>query len=87
MSDNCQEEFARSRKLTMKGLLHKKQTIRQRRRKINSREIRKYGTIEDLLSSSTNKVAVEGEMNQFNDLLKMLIDVHQDYNQLLDDGE
>ena len=87
MSDNCQEGFARSRKLTMKGLLHKKQTIRQRRRKINSRQIRKYGTIEDLLSSSTNKVAVEGEMNQFNDLLKMLIDVHQDYNQLLDDGE
>ena len=26
-------------------------------------------------------------MNQFNDLLKMLIDVHQDYNQLLDDDE
>ena len=37
MSDNCQEGFARSRKLTMKGLFHKKQTIRQRRRKINSR--------------------------------------------------
>ena len=26
-------------------------------------------------------------MNQFNDLLKMLIDVHHDYNQLLDDDE
>ena len=26
-------------------------------------------------------------MNQFNDLLKMLIDIHKDYNQLLDDGE
>ena len=46
-----------------------------------------YGAIEDLLCSSTNKVAVEEEMNQFNDLLKMLIDVHQDYNQLLVDDE
>ena len=46
-----------------------------------------YGAIEDLLCSSTNKVAVEEEMNPFNDLLKMLIDVHQDYNQLLADDE
>ena len=86
ISDNCQERFTRSRKTTMKELLHKKNTIRERR-KINSRLIKKYGTTEDLLCSSTNKVAVEEEMNQFNDLLKMLIDVRQDYNQLLDDNE
>ena len=84
ISDNYQEG---SRKMAMKGLLHKKNTLKERRRKINSRLIRKYGTIEDLLCSSTNKVAVEEEMNQFNDLLKMLIDAHQDYNQLLDDDE
>ena len=84
--DNCQEGFTRSSKLTMKGLLHKKKTRRERR-KINGRLIRKYGTTEDLLCSSTNKVAVEEEMNQFNDLLKMLIDVYQDYNQLLDDDD
>ena len=49
--------------------------------------IRRYGTIEDLLCSSTNKVDAEEEMNQFNDLPKMLMDVHQGYNQLLDDDE
>ena len=87
ISENYQEGFKRSRKMTMKGLLHKKNTLRERRRKINSRLIRRYGTIEDLLCSSANKVAVEEEMNQFNDLLKMLIDVHQDYNQLLDGDE
>ena len=43
--------------------------------------------LEDLFCSSTNQLAVEEEMSQFNDLLKMLIDVHQDYNQLLDDDE
>ena len=87
ISENYQEGFKRSRKMTMKGLLHKKNTLRERRRKINSRLIRRYGTIEDLLCSSANKVAVEEEMNQFNDLLKMLIDLHQDDNQLLDDEE
>ena len=49
--------------------------------------IRNYGNIEDLLFSSPYKVAVEKEMNQFNDLPKMLIGVHQDCNQLLDDDE
>ena len=73
--------------MTMKRLLHKKKTLRERRRKINSRLIGKCGTIEDLLFSSANKVAVEEEMNHVNDLLKMLIDKHQDYNQLLDDNE
>ena len=71
----------------MKGLLHKKKIPRERRRKINSRLLRMCGTMEDLFCSRTNKAAVEEEMNQFNDLLKMLIDVHQDYNQLLDDDE
>ena len=87
ISDNCQEGFTRSRKLTKKGLLHKKKTLRDKKRKINSRLIRQYGTTEDLLCSSTNKVAVEGQMNLFNDLLKMLIDVNQDHSQLLDDDE
>ena len=71
----------------MKGLLHKKKIPRERRRKINSRLLRMCGTMEDLFCLRTNKAAVEEEMNQFNDLLKMLIDVHQDYNQLLDDDE
>ena len=64
--------FTRSRKLTMKGLLHNKKTLR---RKINSRLIRKYGTTKDLFCSSTNKVPVAEEMNHFNHLLKML---HED---------
>ena len=87
ISDNCQGGFTRSRKLTVKGFFHKKKTLRERRRKIDSRLIRKYGAIEDLLRSSTNKVAVEEEMSQFNDVLKMLIYIHQDYNHLLDDDE
>ena len=44
ISDNYQGGFTRSRKLTMKGLLHKKKILRERRGKINSRLIRKCGT-------------------------------------------
>ena len=65
--DNYQEVFTRSRKMTMKGLLHKKNVLRKRRRKINNRLIRKYGPIEDLLCSSGDKVAVEEEMNHLKD--------------------
>ena len=77
----------RSRNLTEKGLAYKKETLRERRRKINGRLIRKYSTIEDLLFSSKNVIAVEEEMKQFNDLFKMLLDAHQEYNQLLGDDE
>ena len=77
----------RSRNLTEKGLEYKKETLRERRRKINGRLIRKYSAIEDLLFSSKNVIVVEQEMKQFNDLFKMLLDAHQEYNQLLGDNE
>ena len=49
--------------------------------------IRKYSTIEDLLFSSKNIIAVKEEMKIFNDLLKMLLDTHQEYNRLLGEDE
>ena len=67
------------------GLTYK--TLRERRRKINGILIRKYSTIEDLLFSSKNVIAVEEEMKQFNDLFKMLLDAYQECNQLLGDHE
>ena len=73
----------RYRNLTEKGLPYKKETLRERRRKINGRLIRKYRAIEDLLFSSKNIIAVEEEMKQFIDLFKMLLDVHQEFNQFV----
>ena len=73
----------RSRNFTEKGLAYKKETLRERRRKINGRLIRKYRAIEDLLFSSKNIIAVEEEMKQFMDLFKMLLDVHQEFNQFV----
>ena len=47
--------------------------------------IRKYATIEDLLFSARNLVAVQEEMAQFIDLLKMLLIAHEEYNALSED--
>ena len=63
------------------------QTLKERRRKINGRLIRKYSIIEDLLFSSRNAVIVEEELGQFNDLFKMLLSVHEECNGLQQDEE
>ena len=57
-----EEDGTRSRKprnVTEKGATWKLQTLKERRRKINGRVIRKYSTIKDLLFSSRNAVIVE----------------------------
>ena len=74
----------RPRNLTEKGAADKLQTLKERRRKINGRLIRKYSTIEDLLFSSRNAVIVE---EQFNDLFKMVLSVHKEWNGLVQDEE
>ena len=62
-------------------------TLKERRRKINGRLIRKYSTIEDLLFSSQNAVIVEEELRQFNDLFKMLLSIQEECNGLLHEEE
>ena len=77
----------RPRNLTGKDFAYKKETLRDRRKKINRRLIRKCSTIEDLMFSSKNIIAVEEEMKRFNNLFKMLLDAHRKYNRLLGDDE
>ena len=68
----------RSRNLTEKGAAYKLQTLKERRRNINGKLIRKYIIIEDLLFSIRNIVIVEEELVQFRDVFKMLLSVHDD---------
>ena len=77
----------RSRNLTEKGLEYMKETLRETRRKISGRLIRKYSSVEDLLFLSKNISAAEEQMKQFNELFKMLLDAYQENNQLLGDDE
>ena len=51
--------------------------MKERRDEINGRMMRKIIIIEDLLLSNKNRIAVEEELAQFNNLFKMLLNVHE----------
>ena len=88
-ADSTKDELPerRSRTMTEKGKSFKLSTLKERREKINARLQRKSSAIEDLLFSIRNLVAVEEKLAQFNDLFKMLLGVHEEYNALLEDEE
>ena len=85
--DSSRGTAARSGNLTKKGLTCKKDALSETRTKTNGRLLRKYSTIQDWLFSSKNIITVEEKMKQFNDLFKILLDVHQENNQLLGNDE
>ena len=51
--------------------------MKERRDEINGRMMRKIIIIEDLLLSNKNRIAVEEKLAQFNNLFKMLLNVHE----------
>ena len=77
----------RRRKLTERGRAYRSTLLKERKEKINGRMMRKCRIIEDLLFSNKNRIAVEEELAQFNELFKMLLSIHEEYSQLLDDDE
>ena len=56
--------------------------INDKREKLYSRFLRKRGAMEDLVYSSKNKVAVEKELTQFNDILKLVVAAHEDVSNI-----
>ena len=78
---------ARRIKLTEKGRAYRTTLLKERREKINGRMMRKCSIIEDLLFLNKNRVAVEEELAQFNYLLKVLLSIHEEYSQVVDDVE
>ena len=73
--------------MTEKGKSFRLSTLKGRRENINAQLQRKSSTIEDPLFSTRNLVAVEEELTQFNDLFKILLGIHEEYNALLEDEE
>ena len=59
------------KKQSSKGRKYKFSQIKDKRQRLYSRLLRKRVAIEDLIYSSNNKVAVEEELAQFNDILKV----------------
>ena len=83
---NQQEDRGRGqrpRKPTSKGLEYKISLLKERREKMYSRLARKSNAVKELFYSSKNKVAVEEEMLQINDLTKLLMSLHDKCNELL----
>ena len=77
----------RRRKLTEKGRAYRATLLKERREKISGRMMRKSSIIKDLLLSNKNRIAVEEELAQFDDLFKILLNIHEEYSQVLDDDE
>ena len=74
-------------KLREKGRTYRTAALKERREKINGRMMRKCSIIENLLFSNKNRTAVEEELVHFNNLFKMLLRIHEEYSQVLDDDE
>ena len=49
--------------------------------------MRKCSIMEDLLLSNKNRIAVDEELAQLNNLFKMLLNIREEYSQVLDDDE
>ena len=75
-------KIKRSRKLTEKGLQYKLGQLKTKRED-NAKLLRKSGMVNDMLYSFTNASAVAEEMEQFNDMLKLLIAANDKYQHLL----
>ena len=52
-----------------------------------SQILRKSGAIEDHFYSSKNKVAIEEEFAQFNDILKLVVAAHKECKQYMEEEE
>ena len=75
------------KKPSIKVREYKLSQIKDKRQRLNSRLLRKNGAIEDLFYSSKNKVAVEEELAQFNDILKLVVAAHEECKQYMEEEE
>ena len=75
------------KKPSSKGREYKLSQIKDKRQRLYSRLLRKSGAIEDLFYSSKNKVAVEEEFAQFNDILKLVVAAHEEWKQYMEEEE
>ena len=77
----------RKKKSTIKGTEYKISLKKERRNKVYERLIRKCAVIDDLFYSSRNITAVQEEMCQFNDQLKLLMSWHKEIHEMLEEEE
>ena len=72
----------RLRKLTEKGREYRLSTLENKRAKLVSRLLRKSSEIDDLMYSYQNSITVKEELAQLNSMFKMLVDIHEEFEQI-----
>ena len=78
------ENTKRQVKLTEKGKEYKIALLEKRRSKLVSRVIRKSSEIDDLMYSFQNGIAIKEELQQLNDMFKMLVEIHEELENIDD---
>ena len=77
-----QVQGQRQPKLTEKRREYRLSTLENKHAKLVSRLLRKSSKIDDVMYSYQNSITVKEELAQFNDMLKMLVDIHQEVEQI-----
>ena len=72
----------RQPKLTEKRREYRLSTLENKHAKLVSRLLRKSSRIDDGMYSYQNSITVKEELAQFNDMLKMLVDIHEEVEQI-----
>ena len=72
----------RQPKLTEKGRKYRLSTLENERAKLVSRLLRKSSEIDDLVYSYQNGITVKEELAQLNDMFKMFVDIHDEFEQI-----
>ena len=57
-------------------------TLENKCEKLVSRLLRKSSEIDDLMYSYQNSITVKKELAQLNDMFKMLVDIHEEFEQI-----
>ena len=74
----------RQRKQTEKEVEYRRKTLEERRGKLHSC-LRKSSAIDGLLYSFQNMNTVREELRLFDDQFRMILEVHEEYHQLIED--
>ena len=85
--DEAEGDGKRARKYTEKGLQYQRSVLMDRRSQLHKRLMRKSSIIDDLLYSKLNLTAVKENLGQFDDVFKLLTEVHQQHQKLLSEKE
>ena len=77
--------YHRQHKRTDKGMEYRRNNLEEKSGKLHSRLLQNSSAIDALLYSFQNKNMVRAELHRFDDQFKMILEVREEYDQLIED--